>query len=117
MHTCTTPADCAVQGASLSDAGHFACNAGTCEWRGCKSTSECAAALHSTKYTCEQPEGADVPTCLPTCRVAADCAVPGSGTLNDASHFACNAGRCEWRGCKSTSECASNLHSANYVCE
>ena len=115
--TCTAAADCAVPGSSLSDEGHFACKAGLCEWQGCKATSECATALHSSKYTCTKPEGADVATCLPTCTAAADCAVPGSGSLNDASHFACISGRCEWRGCRSTSECASNLHSDRYVCE
>jgi hypothetical protein len=113
---CQTAADCAVPGSSLSDAAHFACTAGVCEWQGCKSTSECTAALSSSHYACDKPAAAPVKTCVPTCQTAADCAIPGS-TMDDASHFACTAGRCAWLGCKSTSECTAALNTARAVCE
>ena len=41
----------------------------------------------------------------------------GGGTLGDVSHFACRANRCEWLGCKSTTECTTALASSKYVCE
>lgn len=114
--TCQTNADCAVQGNPLGDAGHWACNSGKCEWAGCTSTTDCQAALQTNKVVCEQPSGAPVPTCVPTCNTKADCAVPGS-TLNDASHFVCKANRCVWTGCKSTAECAADLQVSHVVCE
>jgi hypothetical protein len=114
--TCQSPADCAVAGNTLGDASHFACEAGQCRWTGCKSTSECAAALGTTKTTCGKPSGEATPICLPTCQKAADCAIPGT-PMNDAGHFACKAGKCEWLGCKSTAECSAALHLANVVCE
>jgi hypothetical protein len=40
--TCQTNMDCVVQGNSLGDATHWACNAGTCAWTGCTSTSASA---------------------------------------------------------------------------
>jgi hypothetical protein len=114
--TCQTAADCAIPGNPLGDAAHFACNSGKCEWAGCTSTSDCTTALQSDRFACEKPEGALVPTCVPTCDTSADCAVPGS-KLNDAGHFACKAHRCEWLGCKSTAECSADLHLSNVVCE
>ena len=117
VETCNAAADCAVAGSPLSDASHFACTAGTCVWQGCKSTSDCATALHSSKYVCGKPTGSSISTCLPTCTAAADCAIPGTGSLNDASHYACKSGQCQWLGCKSTSDCTTNLHSSAYVCQ
>lgn len=114
--TCQTASDCAVSGSALGDAGHFACDAGHCRWTGCKSTSECTAALGNSKTICEKPRGGETPLCLPTCQTPADCAVPGS-PLNDAGHFACNAGRCEWLGCRNDNECAAALRSTKVVCE
>jgi hypothetical protein len=113
---CSTPADCASADVPLGDAAHFACTAGLCVWQGCRSTSECASALHVQKVVCEEPPGAPAPTCEPTCTKAADCA-DSSAPLEDASHFACKAGRCQWLGCKSTADCTSGLHSSHYVCE
>lgn len=114
--TCTQASDCATSGQPMQDAAHYTCNAGRCEWRGCQSTSECASATHTTKVTCVADQGSPVPTCIPTCQSAADCAVPGS-PLSDASHMACNAGKCVWLGCKSTNDCATSLHSSRFVCD
>jgi len=114
--TCQAAADCAVQGNPLADASHFACDDGKCEWLGCKSTNDCQTALQSNRFVCEKPQGAPTAMCVPTCATRADCAVPGS-KLNDASHYACKAGRCAWLGCKSTTECAADLQVANIVCE
>ena len=114
--TCQTAADCGAQGNPLGDAGHFACNAGKCQWLGCKSTAECSSALHTNRVACEKLQGATLPTCVPTCTKAADCAIPGS-KLNDADHFTCKAGRCEWLGCRSTAECTADLHASNVICE
>jgi hypothetical protein len=114
---CSAPADCATTaGNALTDASHFACEAGACVWQGCASTAECASALHIQKVVCEEPAGAPAPMCEPTCTTAADCASPGQ-PLEDASHFACNAGRCAWLGCRSTADCTSALHTSHLVCE
>lgn len=114
--TCQTSADCAVSGNALGSAEHFTCDAGKCRWTGCKSTNECKTALGSTKTTCDTPDGAETPVCMPTCQKAADCAIPGS-KLNDAGHFACQAGRCKWLGCRSTGECAADLQTTKVVCD
>jgi len=114
--TCAAAADCAVPGSGLTDAGHFACAGGKCTWTGCKSSHECQSALQSSRYVCEKPPGGNTAGCLPTCQTPADCAIPGSA-LNNAAHFACKASRCEWLGCKTTTECAAELHTSNVVCE
>lgn len=49
---CTTAADCAAPGEAMTDASHFACTAGRCQWLGCKSDDECRAALRGAKYVC-----------------------------------------------------------------
>jgi hypothetical protein len=116
---CRRASDCVPPGNAnpLDDASHFACTAGACVWRGCASTADCSAALHTAKVACETPPGASAPTCVPTCTAASDCAAPGEGALGDANHYACHAGRCQWLGCKSTVECVQALQSSKYVCE
>jgi hypothetical protein len=114
--SCTTAADCAESGSALTAASHWACTSGVCEWQGCQSTSECASALHVSNVVCEKPAGAPAKTCEPTCNTAADCAQSGQ-PLEDASHFACKAHRCQWLGCASTSDCTSGFHSSHFVCE
>lgn len=114
--TCQTAADCAIPGNPLGDAGHFTCNAGKCQWAGCKSTNDCQSALQSSRFVCDKAAGATTPTCMPTCATAADCALPGS-KLTDAAHYTCRAGRCQWLGCRSTGECTSELRISNVVCE
>jgi hypothetical protein len=113
---CSAASDCAEAGDALTDASHFTCQAGACVWQGCASTAECASSLHVQKVVCETLPGAPAPTCEPTCATAADCATSGA-PLEDASHFACKSGRCEWLGCKSTADCTGALHSAHFVCE
>jgi hypothetical protein len=117
---CRTAADCVPPGTSsagLEDASHFACTDGACVWLGCRSTAECTTATRSRQAACDQPTGAPVPTCVPTCTTAADCATTGTGILGDASHYACKANRCVWLGCKSTTECTTALASSKYVCD
>ena len=117
---CQKAADCVPRGASvpaLQDASHFACVAGACVWKGCRSTAECVTATQSQRVSCEQPAGAPARTCVPTCTAATDCVVPGSGPLGDAHHYACKAGRCQWLGCRSTLECTTALASKKLVCE
>jgi hypothetical protein len=116
---CQRPADCVPRGNTnpLSDERHFACTAGACVWRGCASAADCSAALHTAKVACEALPGAPAPTCVPTCTVPSDCVMAGRGALGDASHFACQAGTCQWLGCKSTAECVQALQSSKYVCE
>ena len=54
------------------------------------------------------------PTCNLVCTTAQDCGIaPG---LEDASHFQCTAGRCQWQGCKSKAECTQAFQSENYIC-
>jgi hypothetical protein len=114
--TCRAAADCGTAGQPLQDASHYECNAGVCEWQGCKSTSDCASALGTNRVACVTAPGAQIATCVPACSTAADCAVQGS-VLSDASHFACNAGVCEWEGCKSTTECTTALSTSHVACE
>jgi hypothetical protein len=114
--TCQAAADCAVPGVPMADAQHFTCAAGKCQWRGCLGTADCTAALGNNRVVCDQVAGSPIAACLATCTKAADCAAPGS-KLNDATHFACKAGRCEWQGCKSSAECAADLHHSNVICE
>jgi hypothetical protein len=116
---CQRPADCVPPGntSALDDVNHFACTAGACVWTGCASTAECAAATHTSKVSCERPAGATAPTCVPTCATANDCVMQSGGALGDASHYACQAHRCQWLGCKSTTECTKALASSRYVCE
>lgn len=122
---CQRASDCVPPGkiSALADASHFACTAGACVWLGCTSTADCTAALHTAKVACEKPPAgpgagaALAPSCVPTCTTTSDCAVPAQGALGDPSHYACQAGRCQWLGCKSTAECVQALQSSKYVCE
>jgi hypothetical protein len=114
--SCQTAADCAASGSSLADAAHFTCAAGKCTWNGCASAAECQSALGTSHVTCEKPDGADRPTCVPVCSSAADCGHAGD-PISDASHFACKAGRCVWLGCQSTTECVAATRSTKVVCE
>jgi hypothetical protein len=110
---CTTAQDCGG-GGSLDDAAHFQCAAGRCQWQGCKSKADCTAAFQSDKFVCVKEGGAPVPNCVPTCTTAADCA--GQAASDDASHYQCNGGRCQWQGCKSNAECNEAFQSTKFVC-
>ncbi|MFS8070212.1 MAG: hypothetical protein ACMG6S_27935 [Byssovorax sp.] len=110
---CTTAQDCGVA-AGLEDASHFQCTAGRCQWQGCKSNAECTQAFQSENFICAQEGGAPVPTCIRACTAAADCA--GQTASDDASHYACTGGRCEWLGCKSSAECNAAFQSDKFVC-
>src|SRR6185369_4753183 len=57
-----------------------------------------------------------IPSCVPACNAASACVPPQAPSLYDASHFACNAGVCEWKGCKSTAECTSAYQGAKLTC-
>ena len=112
---CATAQDCASGGASgLDDASHFQCTAGRCHWQGCKSKADCTAAFQSDNFVCVKEGGAQVPSCVPTCTAPADCA--GQGASDDASHYQCNGGRCQWQGCKSDAECNAAFQSTKFVC-
>lgn len=111
--TCTTAQDCGA-GSGLEDASHFQCVAGRCHWQGCKSKAECAAAFQSDNFVCVKEGGAPVPGCVHSCTVPADCA--GTTPADDASHYQCNGGRCQWQGCKSSSECSAAFQSDKFVC-
>jgi hypothetical protein len=113
--TCTTPADCATPNVALYDASHYACDAGRCRWLGCQSNGECTSVYQKQNYACGAVQGLTVPSCYETCNAPSDCATP-SVVLFDASHYACNANRCEWLGCKSNAECTSVYQKQNYAC-
>jgi hypothetical protein len=117
--SCQAASDCVPPGntSTLQDVHHFACNGGVCVWLGCASTGECSAALHTTKVACDRSGGGPTPACEPTCATAADCAQQGGGLLGDKNHYACRAGRCQWLGCKSSTECTQALASSRYVCD
>jgi len=56
----------------------------------------------------ECPTGPNV--CVVKCQTAADCPYPGvySGGVYDTDNWACKEGRCQWKGCLSDAECASD---------
>ena len=112
---CTTAQDCGGGPAGLEDASHFQCSAGRCQWQGCKSNAECTTAYNNNNNViCAKEGNAPVATCIPTCTAAADCA--GQTASDDASHYACTAGRCQWLGCKSNAECNTAFQSDKLVC-
>jgi hypothetical protein len=116
--TCGSAADCGTPGDPLYDSSHFACTAGQCIWQGCRSAAECSAEAHGGNFVCQATASSPVPSCNPACQKAADCVPPGdTNVLDDASHYACTQGSCEWLGCKSTAECSSALHTNKVSCE
>ena len=107
-----------ASGPALEDASHFTCNAGACVWnRDCRSTAECAAATHTNQVACEEAEGEPVRDLRPDLHQGDRTRCSGSGKLGDVHHYACQAGRCRWLGCKSTLECTTALSSSKYVYE
>lgn len=110
---CATAQDCGVAD-GLEDASHFQCNAGRCQWQGCKSKADCTTAYQSENFICAKENGAPVPQCIHVCAAAADCA--GQNPSDDASHYACTGGRCEWLGCKSSAECAAAFQDDKFIC-
>jgi hypothetical protein len=110
---CATAQDCGG-GGGLDDSSHFQCTAGRCHWQGCKSKADCTTNLQSDNFVCVKEGGATVPTCVPTCTGPADCA--GQTPSDDASHYQCNGGRCQWQGCKSDAECNAAFQSTKFVC-
>lgn len=110
---CATAQDCGIAG-GLQDASHFECVTNRCQWTGCKSKADCTAAFQADNFICAKEGGAPVPQCIRTCSAAADCA--GQGGADDASHYACTSGRCQWLGCKSNAECSSAFQSDKFIC-
>jgi hypothetical protein len=111
---CATAQDCGGPNAGLDDASHFQCTGGRCQWQGCKSKAECTAAAQSDNFICAKENGAPVPECIHVCAAAAECA--GQNASDDASHYACTGGRCEWQGCKSNAECATAFQDNKFIC-
>jgi len=111
---CSTAQDCGVSG-GLQDVSHFQCVSERCQWTGCKSDAECAAASPTGKYICAKEGGAPVPDCVRTCTAAADCAGQTTGA-DDATHYQCMAGRCQWTGCTSDTECSTAYQSDKFIC-
>jgi hypothetical protein len=112
--TCSTAADCAVGTSTLFDADNYDCDGGKCRWTGCNSTAECQNAFMNPDYACGAVTGVPFPNCWPTCATAADCAI--TGPLYDADNYDCDAGKCRWTGCNSTSECTTGLMNPDYTC-
>jgi len=114
--TCTQASDCASgpPGTTI-DADNYACEGGRCRYLGCRSTQECTTTYNDPDYTCATGSGVDIPTCWPTCTVAADCAIAGS-PLYGADNYACDGGKCRWTGCNATSECTQTNQSPNWIC-
>lgn len=114
---CAVAADCATLPAgTIGDADNYTCDGGRCVWRGCLSTAECTATYASSEYVCEAAFGAAVPTCWPTCAVAADCANEASPLLG-VDNFACDGGKCRWTGCNDTAECTAGNQSPDWRCD
>jgi|GEM_PF-1966914 len=112
--SCSTPSDCtALSGVPAFDADNYLCEGGHCRYQGCNTDSECAQSYMDDSYGCN-----DVglyPLCMKRCASPSDCVVPNSSALYDASHYACDAGFCQYTGCTSSTECdAAGL--TGYVC-
>ncbi len=118
LATCAKAADCGTPGdPALRPAATSPAPRGSASGRSCKAASECAAAAHGGSFLCEATGGSSVPACVPACQKPADCVPPGNtDALEDASHFACTGGACEWLGCKATSECSASLHTSKVTC-
>lgn len=61
--------------------------------------------------------GTPLDVCVLSCGAPADCATGGAGTIIDSNNYACEAGRCRWLGCLSTTECTTTYSDPGYVCE
>lgn len=109
---CAVAGDCGT-GTAITDADNYECDDGRCRWLGCNSTPECTAAFGTAGYVCAAVAGG-LPTCVPACDVAGDCALVGGGAY-DADNYRCTGGACEWTGCNSTAEC-NELPGGPYVC-
>jgi len=116
LPACAQAADCAIPSVPLYDASHYACNDGLCGWTGCQSNVECQSTFQTPDYACADLPGAGIDSCLPTCAVAADCAI-GALELYDADHYTCDAGVCRWLGCESNAECAEANPGKSYACQ
>jgi hypothetical protein len=115
--TCTAAADCGTPGDPLYDPSHFTCAAGQCVWQGCKAASECSAEAHGGSFVCQAMDGSPVPACALACHAPADCVASGNtNPLDDASHFACTKGACEWLGCTSTADCTAGTGTNQVAC-
>jgi len=113
---CTGPGDCAIPDSSLYGADNWSCTNQLCVYAGCNNDQECAAAYPNVDLGCAQYM--DVPACLPTCGVPADCtdeSIPAA--LFDEDHWLCTGGVCEHKGCATTQECQdSALFGPNFIC-
>jgi len=59
--------------------------------------------------------GPSMPYCQQTCSTPSDCAT--ASAAYDADNYACESGRCRWKGCNSDAECKSSFSSSAYVCK
>ena len=114
-HTCKAPADCATPGAPSVDEDNWSCDAGVCAYRGCQSDAECQAVGQGPGWACDAINGYPLKVCREVCASAADCVVAGVG-LYDASHWACEASRCRFEGCRADGECADAFKKPDWVC-
>lgn len=115
LKRCSDVRDCVLAPGGLYDLDNYECTSeGFCEWTGCNSDSECAAALNNTRYVCDQT--AVLPSCVLTCNSANDC-VSNSTAMGafDADNYSCNQQRCSYAGCNSDMECVTSL-GAGYRC-
>ena len=113
MAGCSTAADC-DSGSAAYDADNYTCTAeATCEYTGCNSDAECVASI-AEGYVCDAT-APFFPTCTLSCVTAADCAVPGAGSLFDENHYTCESQLCRWQGCTTDTECSEALF-GDYVC-
>ena len=109
--TCSTASDCVVASAGAAfDADNYACESGTCAYKGCNDDAECESTFKSTNYVCRAQDG--LKSCVKRCAAAADCATPSAAY--DADNYACEAGGCRYKGCNTDAECASTT--AGTVC-
>src|SRR5262249_20152436 len=102
VKTCKGPADC-VGALPIADEDNFDCTAGHCEYKGCNSDAECKDTYKSPNYVCAALPGLPYKDCVKTCSAVADCTV--NLPIADDDNFACDAGRCIYKGCNSTKEC------------
>lgn len=107
--SCSAPSECVLGTYStvVTDEDNYACEDSVCTYTGCNNDGECQEAYYSQDYACADASYAGgeggYKTCVPTCSVAADCAM--GVAAYDEDNYTCDGGKCKYTGCNDDTEC------------
>lgn len=119
---CSKAEDCVLSTSptAINDADNFNCTNGACIYKGCNSDDECDQTYQiENAYKCRKFDTTTIPMCAAVCTTSDDCHSYGAGSTEqayDSDNYACTDGACEYKGCKSDSECSTTFASADYGC-